>query len=79
MSENSQTPQGGKMLSLTEVIEMVKLSRTTIWRLEAKNQFPERIQIQGTRMVRWYLHEIQHWQEAQPRGNKVVICKKGVK
>ena len=49
-----------RILRIQEVIEMTGLSRTTIWRMERKEEFPARVQL-GISSVGWRLSEIQEW------------------
>ncbi len=39
---------------------MVGLSRTTLWRLENKGEFPKRVSLGGN-SVGWKLSEIKQW------------------
>jgi predicted DNA-binding transcriptional regulator AlpA len=54
-----------KILREREVISLVGLSRTTIWRLEQIGQFPRRKRV-GLRAVGWSLEEIQCWISSLP-------------
>lgn len=49
-----------RILKAHEVHTMTGLSRTTIWRLENKGEFPARVSLGGNR-VGWKLSEINHW------------------
>ncbi len=49
-----------RILRAKEVINLTGLSRTTIWRLETKGEFPHRVSLGGNR-VGWRLSEINHW------------------
>lgn len=49
-----------RILKAHEVHTMTGLSRTTIWRLENKGEFPARVSLGGNR-VGWRLSEINHW------------------
>jgi prophage regulatory protein len=55
-----------KILKATEVALMTNLSRVTIWRLENKGKFPQRIKI-STKRVGWLEHEVTKWIEKRPR------------
>jgi prophage regulatory protein len=56
-----------QVLKMSEVSEMVSLSRTTIWRREREGNFPQRIHL-GERRIGWNADEIVAWLEARPRG-----------
>jgi len=56
---------GSKLLNLRQVVELVGLSRTTLWRLERAGQFPRRVQV-STKAVRWHQAEIFDWIESRP-------------
>ena len=56
-----------KILRTSEVIKLTGLSRTTIWRLERKNKFPNRIQL-TVNAVGWDEKEVIAWLESRRRG-----------
>lgn len=57
-----------KIISGNKSIEKVTgLSTTTIWRLEKRGKFPQRIQLSDNR-TGWFADEVEAWQEARPRG-----------
>ncbi len=62
---------GSKLLNLRQVVELVGLSRTTIWRLERAGQFPRRRQV-STKAVRWNQAEIEDWISSRPLAGKEV-------
>ncbi len=49
-----------RILRAKEVVQLTGLSRTTIWRLENKGEFPRRVSLGGNR-VGWRLSEINSW------------------
>ena len=51
-----------KFIRIQEVLEITKLSRTTLWRLEKLGKFPKRHKI-GVRAVAWLQQDIDHWIE----------------
>ena len=53
----SRTPS---FLSTEEVLALIPLSRSQIWRLEQAGQFPRRIKI-AARRVGWLQSEIEGW------------------
>ena len=55
-----------RLLRRTEVEEIVRLSRSTIYHLMKIGQFPAPIRI-GQRAVRWLLSDIETWLATRPR------------
>ena len=55
-----------EILNVKDVSLITKLSRVTIWRLENKGKFPQRIKI-STKRVGWLEHEVIKWIEKRPR------------
>ena len=55
-----------KILNVKDVSLITKLSRVTIWRLENKGKFPQRIKI-STKRVGWLENEVTKWIEKRPR------------
>lgn len=49
-----------RFLTWPEVCARVRLSRQTVWRMEAKGRFPKRVQISPGR-VGWRENEIDGW------------------
>ncbi len=49
-----------KIIRLPRVLEATGLSRTTIWRLESRGDFPRRRRL-GPQAVGWLLHEVEEW------------------
>lgn len=56
-----------EVLKLPAVQAKTKLSRTTVYRLEAEGKFPKRIQLGAGHSVGWYAHEIEEWLTSRPR------------
>ena len=56
-----------KIIGPAETTKITNLSRSTLWRLEKKGQFPQRINISSNR-VGWYEDEVSSWIESRPRG-----------
>ena len=56
-----------RLLKLSEVREMTRLSTSTIYQLMAEDRFPKPLKI-GVRGVRWRLDEIVKWIDSRPRG-----------
>lgn len=55
-----------RILGTQEVLRIVPLSRVTLWRLERKGQFPQRIQVSANR-VGWFADEVEAWLESRHR------------
>ena len=49
-----------RILRMNEVVERSGLSRTTIWRLERRQEFPPRRKL-GPKAVGWLDDEIEEW------------------
>jgi predicted DNA-binding transcriptional regulator AlpA len=49
-----------KIIRTKEVIEMTGLSRTTLWRLEKKGEFPKRLPLSAG-SVGWRYSEVEKW------------------
>ena len=49
-----------RILRIQEVINLTGLSRTTIWRMECKGEFPSRVQL-GVGSVGWKANEVDDW------------------
>lgn len=61
--QSKQAPQNQpkeKILRIEEVTKMVGLSRTTLWRMERKGEFPDRILL-SSRSVGWRSIDIDNW------------------
>ena len=54
------------LISIKQVREKTSLSRTTLWRLEAKGDFPSRIQVSLGR-VAWSDEEVCAWIKSRRR------------
>ncbi len=57
-----------KLLRTKEVVEVTRLSRMTIYRMEKAGTFPARRQL-GARSVAWTETEVHEWIESRPKGN----------
>ena len=53
------------ILTTEEVVATVGLSRTSIWRLEQRGEFPRRRQV-STQRVGWLHSEVMAWVESRP-------------
>lgn len=55
----------GALMSAPEVCQAVGLSRTSIWRLEVRGDFPRRRQLSPQR-VGWLRSEVEEWVNSRP-------------
>ena len=58
-----------KLITQKQVVDLVGVSRTTIWRLERAGKFPRRRQV-STKSVRWNQAEIEDWINSRPLAGK---------
>ena len=56
-----------KIIEMKNLVELCRLSRTTIWRLESQGLFPKRVKL-STRRIGWLETDILNWLEAQKGG-----------
>ena len=54
-----------RILRLPEVMEATGLSRTTIWRMKKRDEFPKSVQL-GPRAVGWRSSDIEEWLNSRP-------------
>lgn len=55
------------ILSLNEVTQLTRYSRTSIYRKERAKQFPPRVRL-GPKKVGWVASEVEGWMKDRPRG-----------
>ena len=55
-----------KILKLKEIVQLTGLSRVTVWRLEQRQEFPEKIALSPNR-VGWLEQDIMDWINSRPR------------
>ena len=55
------------ILRVRDVARVTGLSRTTLWRLERRGEFPRRLRL-AANSVGWIESEIRAWIETRPRG-----------
>jgi prophage regulatory protein len=60
------------VIRIRAVIKATGLSRTTIWRLERRGDFPKRLRL-GPNSTGWLEAEIQQWIESRPRGMSICV------
>ena len=55
-----------RLLRLPEVLRIIGLSRSTIYRMMAKGQFPAQVSTTGLRAVGWRQADILEWLKDRP-------------
>lgn len=55
----------GKLLTVEQVLRIVPISRSTLWRMENQGKFPEGRFISGNRKV-WRFADVKEWQDQLP-------------
>ncbi len=58
------------VLRIKAVVKATGLSRTTLWRLERRGDFPKRLRL-GPNATGWIESEVQQWIESRPRGMSI--------
>lgn len=66
---NALTAPPVKLLRFPVVRERTGLSRSTIWRLERRGEFPKHRRIAPNVVVAWSEHEVSRWIEARLGGD----------
>jgi predicted DNA-binding transcriptional regulator AlpA len=61
METNEGSEQRRRMLNLDEVLDIVPVARSTLFRMEKNKQFPECVYISENRRV-WFEDEVLAWQ-----------------
>ena len=54
-----------RALKLKEVLRLVSLSCTTVYRMMSRGEFPRPVRV-GRRAARWHSDEIEEWLAARP-------------
>ncbi len=55
-----------RIIGPEETMERTDLSRSTLWRMEKKGKFPQRVTVSENR-VGWHEEEVSEWIETRPR------------
>ncbi len=55
-----------KVLKLKDVVTLTGISKVTLWRLEQKGEFPQKISLSPNR-VGWVESEVLNWVNSRPR------------
>ena len=63
MSATTRTER--QILRVTDLVALLNLSRTTIWRLRRRGEFPQPIRL-STNTVGWHAHDIYEWLAERP-------------
>lgn len=58
-------PETHKIIGRKDMLELVNLSYTTIWRMERCGKFPSRKQL-SARRVGWFQSEVMQWLHTRP-------------
>jgi prophage regulatory protein len=59
--ENSKNGEPRKMLNEKEVLKILPVSRSTLWRMEKRGEFPRSTYVSSNRRF-WFADEITEWQ-----------------
>lgn len=59
-----------RMLTIQQVLEIVPVRRTTLFKMERKGTFPTSKLVSPNRRV-WFADEVAAWQEALPPNNRI--------
>jgi prophage regulatory protein len=65
LSSDSVPVAPTRLLRVPEVLDRTGLSRTTIWRMERKNQFPKHCRI-SARAIGWHEADVTRWIQERP-------------
>ena len=49
------------IIRLPQALALVGLSRSQLYRLEARGAFPKRLQLTGARSIGWRLSDVEDW------------------
>ncbi len=56
------------LITLHDVMKMTAMSKTTIYKLIQRGEFPKNIRIQGTSSSRWSNNAVNEWVQKQLEG-----------
>jgi predicted DNA-binding transcriptional regulator AlpA len=59
------SPETDKIIGRKELLKLVDLSYTTVWRMEREGMFPARKSL-SARRVGWFLNEVMQWLHTRP-------------
>ena len=74
MSETDDNNAPRKMLTLVQVLEIVPVGRTTLFKMERKGTFPASHYASANRRF-WFADEIARWQAALPTNTRISRAK----
>jgi prophage regulatory protein len=58
-----------RFLTKREVLALIKLSKTTLYKLIKEGNFPKQVRINGCRNVMWSEYAVHCWMEEQKTGD----------
>ena len=67
LSDYTEQHTPSRMLQLPEVLSLVGLGRTTLWRMVKAGTFPAPVKLGATRRIAWFADDIGQWQANLPR------------
>ena len=62
-----------KILKVKDITEITGLNRVTIWRMENRGEFPQRMKLSDSgRSVGWLKSDIEAWLQSRKKASKAV-------
>jgi prophage regulatory protein len=61
-----------KLLRVPQVVALTGLSRMTIYRMEKRGEFPDRVQL-GPNSIAWHEQDVNNWIAARPPAARAVM------
>jgi prophage regulatory protein len=52
------------VVRMSRLVEMIGLSRSTIWKLLSEDQFPNPIRL-GSRSIAWRIKDVEEWRQSR--------------
>jgi prophage regulatory protein len=68
--ERPESDKPRHMLNISQVLEIVPVGRTTLFKMERQGTFPTSTYISPNRRC-WYADEIARWQKALPKNSRL--------
>jgi predicted DNA-binding transcriptional regulator AlpA len=68
--ERPESDKPRHMLNISQVLEIVPVGRTTLFKMERQGTFPTSTYISANRRC-WYADEIARWQKALPQNSRL--------
>jgi predicted DNA-binding transcriptional regulator AlpA len=66
----TQPREPRRMLTIDQVLELVPVCRSTLFKMERKGTFPASVLISPNRRA-WYADEVATWQMTRPTNNRI--------